>query len=300
MKVCVLVLIGLSVFSAEVAYKCASDRVQMSLDLFEPIAKFVSGIDKPASQAVASFYERENACSHTDVSVWKTQGEPADISDLLVGLRKLQAAWTSDTDRASFDLPGLLAQVNMGGALVGDLTASGGKDAYGGLLLGYLAPKLSMGELFELLKQASGMKCYRSSVALLIWHAIKNRFDQRVDQLEPAFQYLKFLVMQEGLSNSYAKSELDKVSQYLCNTYWCNVGAKKSAEEFLTTHCGSCESIAQMELLAYAGDALQRAEQDVALTESSVDDSAPVELCAYHGAERQREEWKVALTESAL
>ncbi len=108
--------------------------------------------------------------------------------------------------------------------------------------------------------QVSHMHKGQEVVARCIWPEIQKK---RLNNVEPLLQYLKFLILQEGLSDSYAKSEIDEVSKYLYA-----LRGQRAAESFLRGHCAGCSKESQRSLRNYASAALQKGYGDRFLTET--------------------------------
>ncbi len=113
MKLMFLMVLAFGGAAAELSEEDLSARIERALDFFAPIAKFVSGIDKPASQAVVAFCERESARSSKEcVRDWKEAKEITKPHDLLPWLYTLKTA--SAGRNPSFSLPGVRMGVDMG------------------------------------------------------------------------------------------------------------------------------------------------------------------------------------------
>ncbi len=107
MKLMFLMALGFSGVAAELSEEDVSMRIERALDLFAPIAKFVSGIDKPASQAVVAFCERESANSSKErVRCWRESSEINHLQELLPCLLNLNTA--SAGRNPGFDFPELV------------------------------------------------------------------------------------------------------------------------------------------------------------------------------------------------
>ncbi len=116
MKLIVIMILGFSGFASDISEEGLSSCVEKSLELFAPIVKFVLCIDKPASKAVVSLYERESAKSRNNkIRLWKKQGEIKELRGLLPGLYDMKKAYLSEDSKQIFNLPGLSEGVDMRG-----------------------------------------------------------------------------------------------------------------------------------------------------------------------------------------
>ncbi len=128
--------------------------------------------------------------------------------------------------------------------------------------IGYLAPKLSLEKLVDMLKSVPSLQKGQEVVSSLLWGAIKAKKEKRV---EPLLQYLKFLLQQEGMSLVYAEKEIDEV----CHDLHA-LGGQRVAEAFLRNHCSECSTAEQLSLRTRANKILQQQEQESDLTEWSL------------------------------